>query len=160
MLDHYCDCETPVLLKDSPYLICDDCGGVVRDAPERPFDKLSTPPSPKPIPQPDQRICIKCGGTEHKLYYVRAGSTIPQTMRCEPLKCPDHEHMHVVCCDCGYDHWQHCADHVEVPAPPQKCVTCGEKFDWIAGTQSSRLGLCSSCWLEHVKLARESGDGK
>ncbi len=66
----------------------------------------------KPNPQPDQRTCPKCGSAEHKLYYVSHIATI----RCDELNCPDkQEHIHVVCCLCGYAHWQRCADHVELP---------------------------------------------
>jgi len=43
----------------------------------------------------------------------------------------------------------------EPPTQTQKCVTCGANFEGNALTQSSRLGLCSSCWLGHEKSAHE-----
>jgi len=64
---------------------------------------------PKISPQPDERTCVKCGGTEHAFVYVPSASTIS----CDHLECPDIEHIHVICCSCQFDRWKHCADHVE-----------------------------------------------
>lgn len=70
----------------------------------------------KPNPQPGQRTCSKCGGTARRSEYFRYKHEYPRSPLCELLICPEDEHLHVTCCACGYEHWQHCADHVEAPA--------------------------------------------
>lgn len=170
----------------------------------------------RPSPQPDQRTCIKCEGTNHITKYWPAGMSTNSrfTFHCTQMECPEHEHIHITCERCSYKHWEHCADHVEAnPFPvgcrvcgsvkplyslklrlchechyrhypdittslpqveeaaarksgdcellvsPETCAACGATFKFIASTQSSRLGLCSSCWLERATSASESEDG-
>ena len=74
----------------------------------------------------DQRTCIKCGGTDRKVFYftndgcedrkswITRKTTHVRYLVCIRLKCPnDEDHLHIVCKICGFQHWQHCADHVE-----------------------------------------------
>ena len=101
--------------------VCPDCGYALMG---------SKAPPPTPTKPTDQRACAKCGGMEHKVFYftndgceikrswLTCKTTVFRYLICDRLKCPsDVEHLHIGCKTCGYEHWEHCADHVEEGAP-------------------------------------------
>ena len=62
--------------------------------------------------QPAQRTCVKCGGTEHTKSFQKKQKRPYVDLRCQRNKCPEHEHLDIICSTCHHHHWQHCADHV------------------------------------------------
>ncbi|KKN32111.1 hypothetical protein LCGC14_0817220 [marine sediment metagenome] len=131
-------CDSNVMMSDDKKQWCPKCGkGTMLEPHLQPDQRICSNPEPK-APRgktswKDGRlefICLKCKHTKRKLRYVQpigeAGRVRHDTTDggCGP-KCFKGEHLHVICCDCGYRQWDYCADHVEVPAPPIACKACG-----------------------------------
>lgn len=108
-----------------------------------------------------QFICPKCKHTKKKARYVQAmGEVIyvrhdPADAGCGP-KCFKGEHLHVICCDCGYRQWDYCSDHVE-GEPERKAPLFTERHhDAIIKVLHIALESASEAGYEDMNSLKEA----